>query len=61
MAKHGRGTRQEEVTSAYFPVHEPFGVGPKVPASNRQIPAGTTETRWSGVLIDLETADYGSE
>ena len=86
----GEGTRYEEVTSTYFPVHEPtafdpeveaelrrlareaydremaagrlspgesFEVGLTVPASNRKIPSGTAETRWTGVLIDLDTAD----
>jgi hypothetical protein len=40
---------------------ESFELGLKVPSSNRNIPAGTTQTRWMGVLIDFDTADSGPE
>ncbi len=49
-----------EVAERGTPATEPgeaFEVVLAVPGPARGIPVGTTETSWTGVLIDLETAE----
>jgi hypothetical protein len=59
-----RSTREayhREVAAGRLNPGESFTVGMKVPASRRGIPEGTSETRWTGVLIDFDTtAPIGS-
>lgn len=56
LRRMARQAYDREAAAGRLSPGESFKVGLKVPPSNRKIPAGTTETRWTGVLIDLETA-----
>jgi hypothetical protein len=52
-----REAYDREVAAGRLSPGETFKIGLLVPPSNRKIPAGTTETRWTGALIDFETTD----
>jgi hypothetical protein len=57
LRRLARQAYDREMAAGRLSPGESFGVGLKVPASNRKIPAGTSETRWTGVLIDFDTSD----
>lgn len=61
LRRRARQAYDREVAAGRPSPGAPFQVGLKVPSSTSETPAGTTETRWTGVLIGLETADAGPE
>lgn len=61
LRRMARQAYDREVAAGRLKPGESFNVGLKVPPSDRKIPEGTTKTRWTGVLIDLETADSDSD
>ena len=54
LRRRAQEVYDREVVAGRLLPGESFGL--KVPAPHRKLPVGTTETRWTGVLIDLETA-----
>ena len=57
LSRQAREAYDREMAAGRLSPGESFKVVLKVPASNRKIPPGTSDTRWTGVLIDLDTAD----
>ena len=49
-----RAAYDREIAAGRLTPGDSFEVALKVPDSGRKVPAGTVETRWTGVLIDLD-------
>jgi hypothetical protein len=61
LRRQAREAYDGEMAAGRLRPGESFEVGLKVSASHRKIPAGTTETRWTGVLVDFDTADSDTD
>jgi hypothetical protein len=57
MRRQARQAYDRELAAGRLNPGDSFEVGIKVPHTARKVPSGTTESRWTGALIDLETAD----
>jgi hypothetical protein len=58
LSRQAREAYDRDMAAGRVNPGESFKVVLNVPASNRKIPPGTREARWTGVLIDLDTADW---
>jgi hypothetical protein len=61
LGRRARAAYDRELAEGRRSPGESFTSGLKVPPSSWKVPAGTTETRWTGVLMDLETVDADRE
>ena len=61
VSRQARQAYEREVAAGRLNPGDRFNVSMLAPNSAREAPSGTTETRWTGVLIDLETADAVKE
>jgi len=61
LRQRAREAHDHEMAAGRLSPGESFEVGLTVPASKRKGPAAMRETRWTGVLIDLDTADPGTD
>ncbi len=55
LGRRARAVYDRELAAGRLSPGDAFRIGLKVPGSSRKLPVGTTQTRWTGVLIDLDT------
>jgi hypothetical protein len=56
MHRQARAAYERELASGRLKPGDSFEIAVAVPSTAREIPVGATDTRWTGVLIDLEIA-----
>jgi hypothetical protein len=55
LSRRARQAYERETVAGRLSPGDPFRIGLRIPHTDRALVPGTQETRWTGVLMDLET------